>query len=182
MVSSSPLEEEPQIPGAALPPSSPPEGTYRADRRYLVGCVTGFLLGVALAVPGAYALLRAGAPASSASTRASSADTSASNAGAPANDEALATLLSVGLGALADNDPARALQIFQGTAQAFPASARVHNNICVTFNELSRYAEAVRHCELAITLDPALTLAQRNLQWAQDQLQRTSSASAAARK
>jgi hypothetical protein len=58
----------------------------------------------------------------------------------------------------------------------------VHNNICATFNELARYAEAVRHCELAITLDPAFTLAQRNLQWAQDQLQRTSSASAAARK
>jgi hypothetical protein len=168
IVSANPVDDEPRTPVAEIAPSSlaPPEGTRRADRRYLAGCVSGFLLGVALAVPGAYALLRAGAPASS--------------GGALANDEVLATLLSVGLGALANNDPARALQIFQGAAQAFPASARVQNNICVTLNELGRFAEATRHCELALTLDPALTLAKRNLRWAQDQLQRTSSTSAVA--
>ena len=198
-MSASPVQNEPRLPAPVIPsPSLPPlEAARPADRRYLAGCVTGLLLGVALAVPGAYALVRVdgfktpiGAQTRGAAIRAPSAPApahedvaAAAGAATPSgaatrNDEVLATLLSVGLGALAEKNPTRALELFQAAERVFPRNARVHNDICVALNELQRYAEAVAHCKLAVTLEPELTLAANNLQWAEDQLRKASPPSA----
>src|SRR5689334_2312584 len=53
-----PLETDPQAPASAEPGTSAAERRPLLDRRYLTGCAAGLLLGGALGVPGAYALLR----------------------------------------------------------------------------------------------------------------------------
>lgn len=187
------LQDEPPLPASADAPSSlsPIEGGRPADRRFLAGCVTGLLIGVALAVPVAYALVRAGGPPAQASSAeatstaqvaptqaASPSPTPAASrtaGGQPERSEQLATMLSAGLGALSEKDPTRALELFQAADRAFPRNARVQNNICVALNELGRFAEAVGHCKQALTLEPALTLAQHNLHWAEAQIQKASS-------
>ena len=100
--------------------------SQRVDRRYLVGCVAGVLLGGALAVPAAYALLRA---------------SPARDNGAVGRGESLSTLMSAGLDALARKDDARALELFRRATQAFPKNAPAHNNVCVALNELGRHPD-----------------------------------------
>lgn len=132
--------------------------SQRVDRRYLVGCVAGVLLGGALAVPAAYALLRA---------------SPARDNGAVGRGESLSTLMSAGLDALARKDDARALELFRRATQAFPKNAPAHNNVCVALNELGRYEEAVPACEAALALQPGFRLAATNLAWARARIAET---------
>jgi tetratricopeptide (TPR) repeat protein len=158
------LVSAPDAPEAA--PPTPLAGVRQADRRFLAGCVSGLLIGAALAVPGAYALLRVGGARAQSGTQA-------------LNANSLATSLTAGLSALARKDAAGALDIFRATERAFPPNAKVQNNICVSLNELGRYAEAVTACQMALTLDPGFTLARNNLQWARTQLAKASATSSA---
>ena len=195
-MSATPLHDEPTLPDPTGVPSSPSplDGPRPADRRFLAGCVTGLLVGVALAVPVAYALVRVDGPPAQAASPAEATSTSqvaslqasapssstraaspTAGSATPGSAEQLATMLSAGLGALAEKNPTRALELFQAAERAFPQNARVQNNLCVALNELGRFAEAVGHCKRALTLEPALTLAQRNLHWAEAQLAKASS-------
>jgi tetratricopeptide (TPR) repeat protein len=177
-VSATPVQNELELQSSAplsslSPPASPSplEGARTADRRFLVGCVAGVLIGVALALPVAYGWARIDAPKATA--------TVATRAGAEASLDQLAVLLNTGLSALADKNPSQALALFQAADRAYPLNARVQNNICVALSELRRYAEAADHCKLALSLAPDLTLAERNLQWAESQLRKRSFPSAA---
>ena len=148
----------------ASPAPAPPERPRQLDRRYLSGCVAGLLLGGALGVPGAYALLRMGAEAQP-------------RARGPSHEERDA-MHAAGLRALAQKNPARALEIFHQMERVTPGDASVHNNICVALNDLGRYTEAVASCKDALDLDPDYALAQNNLAWARSQRDRTSPAAA----
>jgi tetratricopeptide (TPR) repeat protein len=155
-----PPETDPVAPASAEPGASAPERRPRLDRRYLTGCAAGLLLGGALGLPGAYALLRI--------------DAHVAGPCAPGpSPEALATQLAAGLRALAEREPARALDIFRQMERATPGDPKVHNNLCVALNELGRYSEAVSSCKEAIALDPGFTLAKNNLAWARAQRDRT---------
>jgi Tfp pilus assembly protein PilF len=46
----------------------------------------------------------------------------------------------------------------------------VQNNLCVAFNMLRRYEEAMEACRIALVLKPDFVLAQNNLQWARSHL------------
>lgn len=144
-------EASPASPAAAVAPEPP----RQLDRRYISGCIAGLLLGGALGVPGAYALLRASAEARPC-------------AAGPSSEEQ-ARKLAAGLRALAQREPARALEIFSELRRATPGDAVVHNNICVALNELGRYREAEAACKDALALDPGYALARNNLAWAQTQ-------------
>jgi tetratricopeptide (TPR) repeat protein len=151
---------------ASHPPTSPPARPRRLDRRYLGGCVTGLLLGGALGVPGAYALLRFAGEARPC-------------AEGPSREERDA-MLALGLRALSQKDATRALEIFRQMASVTPGDAAIHNNICVALNELGRYEEAVASCKDALDLAPGYVLAKSNLAWARAQRDRSPSTPGAA--
>jgi len=156
------LEPDPASPA----PASAPEPQRPLDRRYLAGCVAGLLLGGALGVPSAYALLRAGGEGQLCTE-------------GPSREERDAKLAS-GLRALSEKNPARALEVFREMERATPGDATVHNNICVALNDLGRYVEAVDSCKDALDLDPSYALAKNNLAWARAQRDRASPRSAPA--
>jgi tetratricopeptide (TPR) repeat protein len=153
---SEPIEAGTPSPGPA--PTS--ERPRQLDRRFLSGCVAGLLLGGALGVPSAYALLRAGEVAPPCSR----------GAGREQRD----AMLAAGLRALSQKHPDRALEIFRQMEKLTPGDAVVHNNICVALNDLGRYTEAVASCKDALDLDPGYALAKNNLAWARAQRDRSS--------
>lgn len=155
-----PVDPDPAPPAPASAPARP----RQLDPRYISGCVAGLLLGGALGLPGAYALLRLGAEARPC-------------AQGPSREERDA-MHAAGLRALAQKEPARALEIFHEMERMTPGDAAVHNNICVALNDLGRYTEAVASCKDALDLDPGYALAKNNLAWARAQRDRTSSGAA----
>lgn len=146
----------PDAPGSAL------ELLRRVDRRYLVGCVAGLVLGAALGVPVAYALWRISGEASAASTPAP--------AGSFAQADERARLERAGLAALANKEYSAALESFRRAQSSNGLDARLANNICVALNDLGRYAEAANACGQALEIEPDFQLAKNNLAWAKAQL------------
>jgi tetratricopeptide (TPR) repeat protein len=128
------------------------------DRRYLVGFVAGALVGMAVGIPGAYAIAKLRPDVSSvlAPPRA---------LGAKVN-----SFIDQGLVALRDKRPARALWAFHKAARLAPNQPNIENNLCAAFNELGRYGDAITACNKALALRPDFPLARRNLAWAQSQL------------
>ena len=155
------MSTPPDTPETDFAPPEPPPAPERArslDRRYLAGCVAGLLIGGALGVPSAYALLRVSGEARTCTE-------------GPSREQRDAQL-AAGLRALSQKDAARALEIFRQMERATPADATVHNNICVALNDLGRYAEAVDSCTSALDLAPGYALAKNNLAWARAQRDR----------
>jgi Flp pilus assembly protein TadD len=125
------------------------------DRNYVVGFVAGSLVGLALGVPGGYALLRAPVRA------AAPAPSAAIPRKAP-----LAVLIDEARQAARSGQPERALAKTLEAERLDPKSAVVKNNLCSYLNELRRYDEAIAACNAALRLDPDFTMARNNLSWA----------------
>lgn len=135
------------------------------NRRYLVGGIGGVLIGAALAVPIAYALLRLSPDTPPAPPKGRSA-------------AALDALLDAGLRSLSRKDAEGALLVFRAAEIFYPRNAPVQNDICVALNELRRYEQAVKACEKALAIDPIFSLARNNLAWAREQRAKARSAGA----
>jgi hypothetical protein len=129
-----------------------------ADRRYFVGFVAGALAGLAFGVPCAYAIFRF------------SPDTPAYDTPLPRlRDARIVPLISQGLQALGEKQPARALVAFRKAEKIEPDNADVQNYLCVAFNDLRRFDDAVGACTKAVALRRNFQLAEANLAWARAQ-------------
>ena len=66
---------------------------------------------------------------------------------------------------LAQHRELESLPVLQRAAALQPASAIVHNNLCVAYGLLQDRERAVRECTLATSLEPKFELARNNLRW-----------------
>lgn len=123
------------------------------DRQYLVGFVAGGLLGVAIGVPGAYALSR---------------DVQVPDAPS-LEDHRLAWLISESVHDLSSAQPERALPMILAVQRIDPSNADNENNLCVAMIGLHRYVEAIDACEAALRLKDDFQLARNNLAWAKSE-------------
>jgi hypothetical protein len=82
--------------------------------------------------------------------------------------------------ALQDRQPDRALRLLVEADGIGLKNEVVQNNLCVTFNMLGRFEDAIEACKIALVLSPDFTLAKNNLRWAQSQLAQAEAATATA--
>jgi predicted Zn-dependent protease len=140
-----------------------PAALRSLDRRYLVGFVAGALVGMAVGIPGAYAIAKL------------SPDVAAVAAPPRALGPKVNHWIDQGMAALRDKRPARALWAFHKAAHLAPNNPNIENNRCAAYNELGRYEDAIAACNGALRLRPDFPLAQRNLAWAESQLRKAKS-------
>jgi tetratricopeptide (TPR) repeat protein len=72
--------------------------------------------------------------------------------------------------ALSLGKPEQALPLLVTADSLGLKSEVIQNNLCVTFNQLHRYDDAIEACKVALLLNPDFTLALNNLRWAQAEL------------
>jgi tetratricopeptide (TPR) repeat protein len=76
----------------------------------------------------------------------------------------------VGLEFEAQNKHLEAIENYKKALEINPNAPIAYNNICASFNNLARFADAAYNCEKSIALDPNLELAQNNLKVAKEGL------------
>lgn len=129
----------------------------RWDRKSATSFVAGALAGLALGVPLAYGLFRAGAEQSVVAPRKPVENVRSS----------LLRLIRESQAALAKDQPQRALEMLLEAERIDPKNALVQNNLCVAYINLSRHDAAIAACNAALVLDKNFQLARNNLGWAQ---------------
>jgi tetratricopeptide (TPR) repeat protein len=156
-------ESTPPSGGSTDGPSEEAIGTARvapdpkSDRKSAILFVAGTLAGLALGVPTAYGLFRAGAEQ----------HVEAPSKPVEVVHSALLRLIPESQAALANDQPQRALDMLLEAERIDPKNAVVQNNLCVAYIGLGRHDAAIAACNAALVLDKNFQLARNNLTWAQ---------------
>jgi superkiller protein 3 len=84
----------------------------------------------------------------------------------------VANRISLSVGYINGNQPARAIPILNSIVAADGKNAIAWNNLCVAHTMQMEYKAAIEECDNALRFAPGFQLAQNNLKWAQDEKQK----------
>jgi tetratricopeptide (TPR) repeat protein len=135
---------------------APGQEAASLDRKYKVGFVAGVLIGLAVGVPGGYALLQASGRDPVATAMA-------------LKGARVAALINQSQRALQTAKLTRAVSLLVEADALDPSNESIQNNLCVAYTGLARYEEAIAACKLALLLKEDFQLARNNLAWAESE-------------